>query len=93
MEEDFLDVPMCREFVQPPEFTRLPDESTVLRVRLTGTVRAECNTLVYGQETVAFGDAGRRGIDKRSDAKADVTWYVAMRPVLRCRTCGWFDTR
>ena len=34
MEEDFLDVPMCREFIQLPEFTRLPDESTVLRVRL-----------------------------------------------------------
>jgi len=34
----------------------------------------------YGQETVAFGDAGYQGIEKRPDAKAEVTWHVAMRP-------------
>ena len=34
MEEDFFDVLMCREFAQLPEFTRLADKSTVLRVRL-----------------------------------------------------------
>lgn len=41
---------------------------------------AEANTLLHGQESVAFGDAGYQGIGKRSDAKADVTWHVAMRP-------------
>jgi len=168
MEEAFFDVPLYREFAQLPEFTRLPDESTILRFRhrlekhklaeqvlgvvngilsqrglllKTGTVVdatliaaptstknqdkardpemhsskkgnqwyfgmkahigadaeswlvhsvrgtaghvadiAEGNTLLHGQETVAFGDAGYRGIDKRADAKADVTWHVAMRP-------------
>ena len=41
---------------------------------------AEGNSFLHGQETVAFGDAGYQGIQKRPDAKADVTWHVAMRP-------------
>jgi IS5 family transposase len=41
---------------------------------------AEANTLLHGQESVAFGDAGYQGVDKRPDARADVTWHVAMRP-------------
>ncbi len=41
---------------------------------------AEGNTLLHGQQTVAFGDAGYQGIEKRPDAKPDVTWHVAMRP-------------
>ena len=41
---------------------------------------AEGNTLLHGQETIAFGDAGYQGIEKRPDAKADVTWHIAMRP-------------
>ena len=36
--------------------------------------------MLHGQETVAFGDAGYQGVEKRPDAKADVTWHVAMRP-------------
>src|SRR5659263_51925 len=40
----------------------------------------EGNTLLHGQEVIAFGDAGYQGIEKRPDAKADVTWHVAMRP-------------
>jgi transposase, IS5 family len=40
----------------------------------------EGNSLLHGQESVAFGDAGYQGIDKRADAKTDVTWHVAMRP-------------
>ena len=40
---------------------------------------AEGSTLLHGQETVAFGDAGYQGIEKRPDAQADVTWHVAMR--------------
>jgi IS5 family transposase len=41
---------------------------------------AEANTLLHGQETVAFGDAGYQGVEKRPDARIDVTWHVAMRP-------------
>ena len=41
---------------------------------------AEGNTLLHGDETVAFGDAGYQGIEKRADATPDVTWHVAMRP-------------
>jgi len=41
---------------------------------------AEGNTLLHGQETVAFGDAGNQRIEKRPDAKMGVTWHVAMRP-------------
>jgi IS5 family transposase len=35
---------------------------------------------LHGDETVAFGDAGYQGIEKRVDATPDVTWHVAMRP-------------
>ena len=41
---------------------------------------AEGNSLLHGQETVAFGDAGYQGIQKRPDANVDVTWHVTMRP-------------
>ena len=37
------------------------------------------NTLLHGDETNAFGDAGYQGIAKRADAGA-ATWHVAMRP-------------
>ena len=40
---------------------------------------AEANSLLHREESIAFGDAGYQGIEKRPDAKADVTWYVAMR--------------
>ena len=41
---------------------------------------AEANSLLHGQERMVFGDAGYQGIEKRPDAKADVAWYIAMRP-------------
>ncbi len=41
---------------------------------------AEANSLLHGEETLAFGDAGYQGIEKRPDAKADVAWHIAMRP-------------
>jgi len=41
---------------------------------------AEGNTLLHAQEAIAFDDAGYQGIDKRTDAKTDVTWHTAMRP-------------
>ena len=40
----------------------------------------EANSLLHGQETVGFGDAGYRGVHKRPDAKAQVHWHVAMGP-------------
>lgn len=38
------------------------------------------NSLLHGEESVAFGDAGYQGIEKRPDAQTDVTWHVAMGP-------------
>ena len=43
----------------------------------------QANSLLHGQETDAFGDAGYQGVDKRPDARAGVRWHVAMRPGLR----------
>ena len=40
----------------------------------------EGNSLLHGEESIAFGDAGYQGIEKRPDANADVTWNIAMRP-------------
>jgi IS5 family transposase len=40
----------------------------------------EGNSLLHGQETDVFGDAGYQGADKRPDAKASHKWHVAMRP-------------
>ena len=36
--------------------------------------------MLHGQESVAFGDAGYQGVEKRPDATKEVTWHVAMRP-------------
>ncbi len=43
----------------------------------------EANSLLHGQETDAFADAGYQGVDKRPDARSGVRWHVAMRPGLR----------
>jgi transposase, IS5 family len=40
----------------------------------------EANTLLHGEETDAFGDAGYQGAHKRPDARSGVNWHVAMRP-------------
>lgn len=40
----------------------------------------EANSLLHGEETDAFGDAGYRGVAKRPDAREDVQWHVGMRP-------------
>ena len=40
----------------------------------------EANTLLHGEETQAWGDAGYQGAAKRPDAKAGVRWNIAMRP-------------
>jgi IS5 family transposase len=40
----------------------------------------EANSLLHGQESDVFADAGYQGAAKRPDAKDDVNWHVAMRP-------------
>ena len=40
----------------------------------------EGNSLMHGDETASFGDAGYQGADKRADAKATVAWHTAMGP-------------
>ena len=40
----------------------------------------EGNSLLHGEETVVFADAGYQGADKRPDAKAGTDWQVAMKP-------------
>jgi len=45
----------------------------------------EANSLLHGQETDVFADAGYQGAHKRPDAKAHVQWDVAMRP--GCASC------
>lgn len=36
--------------------------------------------LLHGEKVMAFADAGYQRVEKRPDAKAEVTWQVAMRP-------------
>jgi len=62
------------------------DSGLVHTVRGTsGSVNdvVEANSLLHGQETDVFADAGYQGAHKRADAKGDVQWHVAMRPGLR----------
>ncbi len=40
----------------------------------------EGNSLLHGEELLAYGDAGYQGIEKRPDANAAVKWQIAMRP-------------
>lgn len=43
----------------------------------------EANSLLHGEESDAFGDAGYRGVQKRPDADERVTWHIAMQPSTR----------
>ena len=40
----------------------------------------EANSLLHGQESVVFCDAGYQGAHKRADAQPDLQWHIAMRP-------------
>ncbi len=40
----------------------------------------EGNSLLHGQETEVFADAGYQGADKRPDAPKSVVWHMAMKP-------------
>jgi IS5 family transposase len=43
--------------------------------------RAQAHTLVHGEETDVFADAGYQGVGKRAETKdINVNWHVAMRP-------------
>jgi IS5 family transposase len=39
----------------------------------------EANSLLHGEEQAGHGDAGYQGAHKRPDARAGMTWHVAMR--------------
>jgi transposase, IS5 family len=43
----------------------------------------EVNTLLHGNETVLFANAGYQRADKRPDAQADTDWQLAMKPSKR----------
>jgi len=40
----------------------------------------EANSLLHGQESDVFADAGYQGAGKRPEAQAGVNWHIAMRP-------------
>ncbi len=54
------------------------DFGLVHTVRVGAVVQA--NSLLHGEETDVFGDAGYQGAHKRPDARAGVKWHVAMKP-------------
>jgi len=59
------------------------DSGLVHTVRATAANAAdvtEANSLLHGEERVAFGDAGYQGAAKRPDARPEVDWHIAMRP-------------
>jgi IS5 family transposase len=94
MEEALHDVPLYCGFAHlDPGTARLPDESTVLRLRhlleennlsiqLLVTINAtltQGHGLLHGDEQVVFADAGYQGATKRAEATG-VDWQIAMRP-------------
>jgi IS5 family transposase len=59
------------------------DSGLVHSVRGTaGSVNdvVEANSLLHGEETEAWADAGYQGAGKRPDARGGVNWNIAMRP-------------
>ena len=40
----------------------------------------QANALLHGQETLAYGDAGYQGANRRPNARDNVAWKIAMRP-------------
>ena len=41
----------------------------------------QAHALLQGEETMAFGDAGSQGVEKREENRdSSVTWHVALRP-------------
>jgi hypothetical protein len=57
---------------------------TVLTTPANVNDMTQAHDLLHGQETVAFGDAGYQGVDKRRENQdSPVIWQVAMRPGAR----------
>lgn len=50
---------------------------TVIRIAANVHAVMQGNTLLHGEESVVFADAGYQGVDKREDTKS-VYWHVAM---------------
>ena len=73
MEEAFFDVPLYREFAQLPEFTRLPDESTLLRFRH----RPEKHKLAEQVLRVVNGILSQRGLLLKTGTVVDATLIAA----------------
>ena len=73
MEEAFFDVPLYREFAQLPEFTRLPDESTLLRFRH----RPEKHKLAEQVLGVVTGILSQRGLLIMTGTVVDATLIAA----------------
>ena len=73
MEEAFFDVPLYREFAQLPEFTRLPDESTILRFRH----RLEKHKLAEQVLGVVNGILSQRGLLLKTGTVVDATLIAA----------------
>jgi len=48
------------------------------------------HALLHGEETMAFGDAGYQGVEKREEADVTVRWHVSMR---RSKRAALPDTR
>ncbi|WP_119157587.1 IS5 family transposase, partial [Caldimonas tepidiphila] len=48
----------------------------------------EANSLLHGEETDAFADAGYQGAHKRLNARKGVRWHIAMRPGKRAALDG-----
>lgn len=45
----------------------------------------QAQTLLHGEETDVFGDAGYQGVEKREEhLETPVNWHIAMRPGKRC---------
>jgi IS5 family transposase len=40
----------------------------------------QAHALLHGEETVAYGDAGYRGVERRPERRRTIEWHVAMRP-------------
>ncbi len=57
---------------------------TVLTTPANVSDVTQAHGLLHGQETVALGDAGCQGVDKRPENRGTpVTWHVALRPGAR----------
>ena len=73
MEEAFFDVPLYRERAQVPDFSRLPNESTILRFRR----RLEKHKLTEQVLSVVTGILSQRGLLFKTGTVVDATLIAA----------------